>query len=73
MVLEAIKSNVLKTGCLHDTFTDEGITESIGQVVFVLNLKLEGLLSCLVTAALLPVCYRKTYSQGRIPVRSSPY
>jgi hypothetical protein len=29
MVLEAIKSNVLKTGCLQDTFTDDGITNSI--------------------------------------------
>jgi hypothetical protein len=29
MVLEAIKSNVLKTGCLHDTFTDDGITNPI--------------------------------------------
>lgn len=29
MVLEAIKSNVLKTGCLQDTFTDDGITNPI--------------------------------------------
>jgi hypothetical protein len=53
MVLEAIKSNVLKTDCLHDTLTDDGITESKDQLVFVLNLNLEGILYCLVHAALL--------------------
>jgi hypothetical protein len=29
MVLEAIKSNILKTDCLQDTFTDDGIANPI--------------------------------------------
>lgn len=73
MVLEAIKCYVLKTDCLHDTLTDDGITESKDQLVFVSNLNLEGMLSCLVHAALLRACYRPTFSDERIPVCSSPY
>jgi len=72
MVLEAIKSNVLKTGCLQDTFTDDGITNPIHRPArFCFEFKLVvGLLCYIFNASSLPgnwICIETTFPLREVP------